>query len=949
MPRYRTKMPDGESFSFAWDKPTKPTKEEILSLYEARKPKPPKPLLDRISEGAGDLYESATTSFLPNKTFSSGEDDYLGRVMDFGYSRLVQPMASPLGLATLPLAAAGATSRALLGAGGAMMSAQQMPDLFRNFANNPTPEALGDVGLAGFGLAGGTALARGSVNRIARPTAFKPLPTIENPGELLADPPVDLPTKSIVQDITPNATKPNFGITPRPTLDPTGSGLSIPNRLTGPSTNQVVFDALLPSRIKEQIGMSRKGVNINDTLLNLPDDTSRNTSVASNASVARSKNPIIDAGIKAANPEVSRIAIEADKALAGAASTQSKPNQFPKIHDTSIADKLFTSGDTLLKKMGPAGEAISLKLNRIRADAATLAGEAEANIRRYADTLTPDEQKNFGNYVEDLKPIPNDRVKRAVDAYLAEVEKSGIYAENSKLNIKNARGESIPFQRIQDKYWARQYPEGYFDGVEGKTNLLNELLRQGVDPTEAQNIIKNSGKFGERFIDSQHTRQHYRIPGYRTDINAAYKHLADIYKRAQEAVELGPEDVNNPAIKELINQTSDPATTLKILEQQLGRVKHDPQAMKAVHQINNVEAAITLPFMAVGNFSQRFAPIMRSNFSSFAKGVKDLFFDKKGSKESAMRSGALEPVQAAFRNEGGQGFISKLYGMAASEEANRTWAATIGKHAVVDTFNALKKNPKDKVAQNRLKDLLLDTPENVLKQDSLTPEQIKRGQFRMAQITQGITDPVDLPLYWNSSPWMKLPTFLKRFAFQQTRMMKDAILENPTRNIPVALGVYSLVGEGVGDAREVIKGILSQPFKNTDKNIVEEISNAIANRADDGFFQELSPGAMSWLADRASRNLTNAFALGIVEDVINSYTSGIPTAPLEFITGKAISDATKVVYGAAESAKKGSIKPIGRAVTNLSPLTRPIGKEVFSSKETKRKFLPSKPTIKPVN
>jgi hypothetical protein len=64
---------------------------------------------------------------------------------------------------------------------------------------------------------------------------------------------------------------------------------------------------------------------------------------------------------------------------------------------------------------------------------------------------------------------------------------------------------------------------------------------------------------------------------------------------------------------------------------------------------------------------------------------------------------------------------------------------------------------------------------------------------------------------------------------------------------------------------------------------------------------------------------------------MNAMLSGNPAAGLEFLVGKAASDAVKVGRAITEL----NPKKFGREVTSISPLTRPIGKEVFKDDEGK--------------
>ena len=89
--------------------------------------------------------------------------------------------------------------------------------------------------------------------------------------------------------------------------------------------------------------------------------------------------------------------------------------------------------------------------------------------------------------------------------------------------------------------------------------------------------------------------------------------------------------------------------------------------------------------------------------------------------------------------------MSKVLGWNKSENFLRNWSGNAGKAEVESLFQKLKKNPQDKTARARLDDLLLEDVDKVIAQDKLTPEQQNIAGYRMAELTQGLVDPADLP------------------------------------------------------------------------------------------------------------------------------------------------------------------------------------------------------------
>jgi len=137
----------------------------------------------------------------------------------------------------------------------------------------------------------------------------------------------------------------------------------------------------------------------------------------------------------------------------------------------------------------------------------------------------------------------------------------------------------------------------------------------------------------------------------------------------------------------------------------------------------------------------------------------------------------------------------------------------------------------------------------------------------MAEITQGRAQSIDLPKVWSGHPLMEIPLIFKKYAFTQTRIIRDAIAENPGRNIPLAIALYGAMGEVIGDVKAGVRGTVSG----------QGPGQAIAERGEG--------------IDRIAADLGQAWALGILTDLLE--TSNKPQGLAEYALGPVFSDVGK--------------------------------------------------------
>jgi len=533
---------------------------------------------------------------------------------------------------------------------------------------------------------------------------------------------------------------------------------------------------------------------------------------------------------------------------------------------------------SVLKDAGKTGPELAELVSKTRHLGDYLGGEWGKRAKEAVKNLLPEQIKV---YVEsrDKGIVPNDpAVQKALEAR-AVIDKEVVQAmKDSGAGIRTAEGKIIPF-RERVNHWPHIYDRKNL--VKNRDAFIAQLEKEGWTVDDAAKAVDNAAQHGERLISAQHERQG-NAPGYRMDLDADLMHLNDMGKRIAEAREFGARDIADPnsPIEKLIKGTDDPKRVREILSAHLGRdvASTGNPAWTTVNKgIRKVMSAAHLSHYAVSNFSQMATTPLRANLSAYAEAIGKVATDYKKAVGEAEATGALQTInQDLLREVGGEGAMSKLFLMKKSETLNRTVSAVAGKSTANQLFTQLKKDPTNKRARARLQNLVLEPVDNVLKQESLTPEQQGIAGGRMSEITQGRAQGIDLPRLWSGHPIAEIPLLFKKYAFTQTRIIRDAVMENPGRNIPLALALYATMGEGIGDIKAGVKGAVSGVGP----------GQAIADRGEG--------------LERVFANLGQAWALGILTDVISA--GGKASGLAELMGGPVASDAGQLMYGAYHAA-----------------------------------------------
>ena len=646
-----------------------------------------------------------------------------------------------------------------------------------------------------------------------------------------------------------------------------------------------------------------------------------------------------------------------------AAQTAAERRALLKEDAKATAADIGTSGWTQLDKMGDKGRALSRFVQRVRADSEGQAGQLTKRFRSEIDKVSDADFEHVVDVVERKANLKDPKLAPAVQAVRAMLRESGMIAERSGLRMYDKDGNVVPFKRMGDDYFPHTFEPGRFN-VE---SLINKLLKENpnMTPDQAKFVVENGIKRGERALDPQHMRS-LNLEGYKKDKQALMDHVHDIVKRSYEAEKFGSVDTADPNsyISQLISKSENPEQAMRIINKQLGRTPKNMQYESVAHAINKFEAGSKLGLFGITNLNQGAGIGMRANLSSAARGLAQAVKGVSAEETGALASSLNNTLYDTGQGKGMQA-MSKVLGWNKSENFLRNWAAHAGKMDAERLFTALKKDPTNQTNRAKLDSLLLEDVDTVLGQKKLTPEQTSRAGFRMSELTQGLVDPADLPPLWSDSALAKVPLMFKRYAFQQTKQLKNLWNDNKTpadkaKMLGKLVALYTAAGEITGDVTTGIKAGVTEAADAATGGDFEggKITEIIKNRGKkenkNEFDKTLSRfytknGINEDMVNRLLEDMGGSYMLGLVGQIAGDASQTNAAARLaNTVVGPAVGDAFALVEGASRSIDQESLVPLAKTATQrILPFGYPVAEGLFPKKKKAPKGInPSMPKVK---
>jgi len=588
-----------------------------------------------------------------------------------------------------------------------------------------------------------------------------------------------------------------------------------------------------------------------------------------------------------------------------------------------LADALFVSGEKQMERMGPIGTEIRKVLSEVEYSKRELFNKFAGPFVDITKRLKGPEIENYVLSMDGSATPMNPNVASAVAESRKITDLMGQLAEQAGVRMKTPKGELVPFKPVA-QYW----PHRPVNPV-ARASFIDELMNNNpkLSRSQAERLARQFQNESEWFNSPQHSRM-FGTFEWRKDLNSMTDHMADMADIISRAKILGPGDIGRKGtvISNLIERAPDPARASELVRTHLrgGMDKNNEfyQAVKAVNRIATKSQIFSkLGMFPISNLNNQLPTMLHGDLPAFASSVLKTITGSPTLKALAKDYGtaSVGEIPVGILSEAGKKKVPIVGDMVKwSEDFARTIATGTGHGTAQSLFKAAKAG--DKMSIRRLGDLLLqDDVSQVLSQERLTPEQLKFGTQRFVELAQQLESGMKLPPAWVNEPLLHIPLIFKRFSFQGTKSVKDAILSNPGRNIPLFLVASPLLGELTGDLKSLVYGVIRGAPE--PEGMLDAIAFELAGRHK--FVERMSginseESDLGLAANRLTADILQSWGLGLIADMLQGALGG-KNAGYSALFGPAIDQALSIVTGIAG----GDLTSLGREGLRSIPAIGP--------------------------
>lgn len=527
---------------------------------------------------------------------------------------------------------------------------------------------------------------------------------------------------------------------------------------------------------------------------------------------------------------------------------------------------LTESDEAALSRFGEAGQSLRIAAQQATADSFAFSGKQTAALDRAMQGIPKNKQKAYFeqavDHVERGTDSTNPAIQKVIAAYRANDAKGNALYTTSGMKVKNLKGETVDYAP-RENYFPHQYPEGF--ALADDTPVLEEMVENGMTLKAARTALDESKRAGYGFLDALHQRRG-NLPGYRKVPDVAKGHYIDMSRKAYNDKVFGQLGDENSFVRQKINQVREefgPEASQKvedIMARYMGKDVYKSRWEPAANMATGFEAFSKLGASILRNIPGGMAmTAARAEVIPYTKALAQSIFSPEA-RNAAQEMGVLGSLfRDAGKDVGYGSKVGKAYGINWAEKYLRTFSGLAGKNEAQVLFKRAKGNPNPRTLR-QLQDLIIEPDmQSVLQQENLTQTQIDRAANRMVDLTQGRADSMNLPHMWSEpNPTVNILTQFKKYAFIQSKNMKDALKANPMMVGRLA-PFMALWGEGSADLRSLISG-------------------------------KERPEGLERLID----NMSSAFGLGLASDIFTAFQQGSAGEALARISPPLISDVAKL-------------------------------------------------------
>lgn len=544
----------------------------------------------------------------------------------------------------------------------------------------------------------------------------------------------------------------------------------------------------------------------------------------------------------------------------------------------------------VIAKQGPSGQKLASGLPEARNLAETTAGKWVSEMPTVRSLSKPDFSQ-FVDVVEGKTQPANEQVAKAA------AEWGKVRAEV----LATGQAAGLDIGRLEN-YFPHVYDEAAFKGDNFQAAIQHLVdSGQAKDQGEAvklleyaQNRLKGTPHGNlefERLVD---------LPGYQKTHEALFsRYLDSASNRIAQAQVFGKDyEKANQLIAQVGQEGGDTGAVDNLFKISTGQAKYGQLQQKVSKTLRGYNSVTKLGLGALTNAGQSI------NTATVTGALRTLTSIPKATtpeaRDFALKAGVtLDGVLGDLKE--GSGFSGKVLGTIGApgfstvEKFNRTLAAWAGKGYAEDLAKQAAGGSTS--AKNALAKMGLDAEAIAKAGGKLSEEQQIAAARNIVERTQFKVDPQDLP-GWTSSPWGKVLTQFKSFAYNQSAFIGREIIQPATQGNIKPLIRFMALALPVGGA-------------------ISETKNLLRNRP-----SEENPGK------RGLQYVQQAGGLGLASDVVtglipqnSKYLPADRATSLAIGTlgGPTVSTAAEG-YGSLSQAVQGKPTSLGRFALKQIPL-----------------------------
>ncbi|MCC6710688.1 MAG: hypothetical protein IT492_24260, partial [Gammaproteobacteria bacterium] len=328
----------------------------------------------------------------------------------------------------------------------------------------------------------------------------------------------------------------------------------------------------------------------------------------------------------------------------------------------------------------------------------------------------------------------------------------------------------------------------------------------------------------------QRTRAHVKRQGnieYAREVNLPFydpdparvlpSHVVGASIRLAQVAELGQDgQVVNRLIRDIAVNGGNADWTRRAVDTIIGFANDADEQADKVSRFLRALQGFKLGLAVIPNATQTLNTLLLTDMPSVAKGIRAAL--TTSGQHFAIETGAtLDPVLHETVRELATGSrhlekFLKATGFSTVERFNRVVAANAGAAYTLRQLRALKADPKNLRARRKLAELGIDV-DRAMVRGKISGDELLIASKRLVDASQFRARPQDLPEF-ASDPWGKVFFQFKSFAYQQTRLVKKALVDEirdrefgrGLRNLAILAVLFPLAGEGVRRLRAFLTG-----------------------------------------------------------------------------------------------------------------------------------------------